>query len=288
MIPRPRIAAPQTGNRYHVSLRRPHAASGAPLHRRPRRILRPDADRWPADRLHAGAGIRRRALSGQSEPRRNSGAEGLSLGRRSAGNAGRGDRCGAGRARRAGDRGPGQARHQSRGDVHRRLRRNGRRRRRRAGQHGRDRARARHAHPRAQLPGRVRRPPIVLRNVLVVVRQRLAGAGAHRHRQPVRRLRHASLHPGAQPRHRRVALHHDRQRGRRDGRRMHRLAGGKPRSRRHRRLRRGHSRSARPDRRVRGGAGREEADRDAEGRAAANSAARRRSRTPPRSPATMR
>ena len=83
---------------------------------------------------------------------------------------------------------------------------------------------------------------------------------------PVRRLRHASLHAGAQPRHRRIALHHDRQRGRRDGGRMHRLAGGEPRGRRDRGLRRGHPRGARPDRRVRSGARGEEADRHAEGR----------------------
>ena len=99
----------------------------------------------------------------------------------------------------------------------------------------------RHAAARPQLSGRVRRAARLLRDVLVIVRQRLAGPRPHRHRQPVRRLRHASLHAGAQPRHRCVVVRDDRQRGRRHGRRMHRLAGGKPRGRRDRRLRRRHS-----------------------------------------------
>ena len=185
-------------------------------------------------------------LPGQPEPRRGAGAEGLSLGRRPAGDARRRHRRDRRRTRRAGrstelaERGV-----KARGDVHRRLRRDGRGRRGGAGPHGR-RRRASTAcassGPTASACSTAR--TALLRDVLLVVRQRLAGAGAHRHRLAVGRLWHASLHAGAQPRHRRLALHHDRQRGRRDGRRMHRLAGGKPRSRRDRRLCRGHPRGA--------------------------------------------
>ena len=53
----------------------------------------------------------------------------------------------------------------------------------------------------------------VLCNLLVLVRQWMARPGADRHRQPVRRLWHTSLHHRAQPRHRCVAVRDDRQRG---------------------------------------------------------------------------
>ena len=224
---------------FSLALFRPHATARAAFGRRAWRLIRSDADRRPADRLHASARVPGRALSGQSQPGRGAGAESLRLGRRPAGNPGRRHRRRGRRDRRPGGRGPrrsaasrpslmftaGFAEMDDAGEA--------------AQATAWSPSRARHGMrilgPNCLGVFDARRS--VLRDVLLVVRQRLAGAGPHRHRQPVRRLRHASLHAGAQPRHRRLALHHDRQRGRRHGRRMHRLAGGKSRGRRDRRLR---------------------------------------------------
>ena len=194
--------------------RQPDSAASPALDRDHRRLQRSDAHRRPADRLHEGPGVQGRDLSGQPDPAGSAGAEGLCLGRRSAGNPRRRHRRRARRYRGAVGRGAVRARREGRGDVHRRFRRGRCGRRGGAGPHGGDGPRARDAPAGSELPRRVRRAHRLLRDLLQLVRQRLADPRAHLHRQPVGRLRHPCLRPGAQPRHRRVALRDDRQRGR--------------------------------------------------------------------------
>ena len=214
--------------------------------------------------LHAGAEIRGRDLPGQSQPARSAGPEGLSLGRRPAGDPGRRHRR---RARRPGDRRrsrtSARAASRRRRRVHRRLRRSRR-----------ERARPRRPHGGAARSHGMR---LLGPNCLGVFDARIGYyatfSSSFDSGWPVPGRIGIASQSGAYGTHLlrcarnrgigALAVHHDRQRGRRDGRRMHRLAGGEPRDRRHRGLCRGHPRGARPDRRARAGACRDEADRDA-------------------------
>ncbi len=128
----------------------------------------------------------------------------------------------------------------------------------------------------------------LLPDVLDILRAGLADPRQYRHRLAIRRLWHASVRDGARARARHHGLRHHRQRERRLARRSDRLDGAGAGSRGDLRLCRGHPRERALHRRARPRAAQPQAGGDDEGRAVGTRRRMRRSRIPPRSPATMR